>query len=61
MPSCNLTGQWQPWRNRVTAYHYPDNYTPDFPSILVPNVDNVRTEFLVSLAAGQGKVRGMGY
>ena len=54
---CFLTGVWQPWRSRVTAYLYPENSTPDFPSILVPNVDNVRTEFLLSLAAGRGKVR----
>jgi len=48
-------GQWVHWNNRVTEYLYPPDATPEYASILVPNVDNVRTDFLIATIARQEK------
>lgn len=48
-------GTWQHWNNRVEEYIYPDDSIPEYSSILVPNVDNVRTAFLIHLIAKQEK------
>ncbi|KAI3387946.1 hypothetical protein SNEBB_000651 [Seison nebaliae] len=48
-------GQWHHWNTKVQEYHYPTDHIPEFSSILVPNVDNVRTTFLVSSLAKRGK------
>ena len=50
------TGYWQHWEKNVMEYKYPDTGNPDYTSILVPNVDNVRMDFLISIVAQQGKV-----
>jgi dynein heavy chain len=49
------TGQWQHWGNRVPEYNYPKDSIPEYSSILVPNVDNVRTDFLIDTIAKQEK------
>lgn len=36
-------------------YVYPKDTVPDYLSILVPNVDNCRTEFLIEMIARQSK------
>lgn len=36
-------------------YHYPKEVTPDYGTILVPNVDNVRTDFLIDTISKQGE------
>lgn len=41
----------------MDEYIYPSDSTPEYRSILVPNVDNVRTDFLIQTIAKQGKVR----
>ena len=51
----NATGQWENWSKRVDLYDYPKDSVPDFNSILVPNVDNVRTDFLMHLIMKQSK------
>lgn len=49
------SGEWQHWRSRVQEYTYPPNEVPEYASILVPNVDNVRTTFLIDTIAKQNK------
>jgi dynein heavy chain len=48
-------GEWRHWKERLPEYSYPRNVTPDFSSIIVPTVDNVRSEFMMDLVAKQAK------
>ncbi|XP_030407468.1 dynein heavy chain 5, axonemal-like isoform X1 [Gopherus evgoodei] len=48
-------GQWEHWSKRVPKYVYPKDSVPEYTSILVPNVDNVRTDFLMDTIMKQGK------
>ena len=40
-------GKWMHWSQRVPSYDYPSDTTPEYLSILVPNVDNIRMDFLM--------------
>lgn len=40
---------------QVPEYVYPKDQVPDYSSILVPNVDNVRTDFLMQTIVKQRK------
>ncbi|NXL61516.1 DYH5 protein, partial [Chordeiles acutipennis] len=48
-------GKWMHWNTCVEEYIYPSSSTPEYGSILVPNVDNVRMNFLIETIAKQGK------
>ena len=52
-----VAGDWEHWNVRVEEYIYPNDSVPDFSSILVPNVDKVRSNFLIDCIAKQHKVR----
>jgi len=49
------TGEWIHWSKRVAKYDYPTDSVVPFRSILVPNVDNVRTDYLLNCIAKQRK------
>ncbi|KAM6989324.1 dynein axonemal heavy chain 8-like [Tautogolabrus adspersus] len=51
----NRNGEWCHWNNHVGEYVYPTDHVPDYSSILVPNVDNTRTSFLLETIAKQRK------
>ncbi|XP_033111994.1 dynein heavy chain 5, axonemal-like [Anneissia japonica] len=51
----NDQGKWEHWSSRVPQYIYPSDSTPEYSSILVPNVDNIRTDFLINTIAKQEK------
>ncbi|CAF0752391.1 unnamed protein product [Didymodactylos carnosus] len=48
-------GKWVHWSTLVPEYIYPTDTIPEYSSILVPNVDNVRTDFLIHIIAKQEK------
>ncbi|KAJ7340954.1 hypothetical protein JRQ81_004241, partial [Phrynocephalus forsythii] len=48
-------GDWDHWNKKVQEYVYPTDSIPEYASILVPNVDNVRTQFLIDTIAKQHK------
>uniref|UniRef100_A0A672LPL1 Dynein, axonemal, heavy chain 5 like n=1 Tax=Sinocyclocheilus grahami TaxID=75366 RepID=A0A672LPL1_SINGR len=50
----SATGEWDLCL-KVPEYHYPKDSVPDYASILVPNVDNIRTDFLMQTIMKQGK------
>lgn len=43
-----VKGTWAHWNTKVEDYHYPTDHTPEYGDILVPMVDNVRTDFLIN-------------
>eukprot|EP00117_Sycon_ciliatum_P048716 scpid847/ scgid34643/ Dynein heavy chain 5, axonemal; Axonemal beta dynein heavy chain 5; Ciliary dynein heavy chain 5 len=49
----NETGEWQHWMDRVPEYNYPHDEVPEYSSILVPNVDNVRTDYIIQCISKQ--------
>ncbi|XP_026320150.1 dynein heavy chain 8, axonemal [Hyposmocoma kahamanoa] len=51
----NPAGQWQHWAEIVEEYIYPTDSVPEYASILVPNIDNVCTGFLIDTIAKQNK------
>jgi dynein heavy chain len=46
-------GSWEPWKNLVSVFVYPETSTPEYSSILVPIIDNARIEYLINTIANQ--------
>ncbi|XP_063079703.1 dynein axonemal heavy chain 8-like isoform X2 [Engraulis encrasicolus] len=51
----NQNGEWDHWSKYVVEYIYPTDSIPNYSSILVPNVDNTRTNYLIETIAKQHK------
>ncbi|XP_018316536.1 dynein heavy chain 8, axonemal [Mycetomoellerius zeteki] len=48
-------GKWVHWNKRVPEFEYPSDHILEYYTILVPNVDNTRTLYLIDIIARQGK------
>ncbi|CAD1473088.1 unnamed protein product [Heterotrigona itama] len=48
-------GQWMHWSEKVPEFIYPPDEVLKYYTILVPNIDNTRTLFLIDIIARQGK------
>ncbi|KAK2720694.1 hypothetical protein QYM36_004548, partial [Artemia franciscana] len=48
-------GAWRHWEVLVEPFQYPECAVPDLGTMLVPNVDCVRTNYLLHTVAKQGK------
>lgn len=48
-------GEWLHWSQRVPVFEYPSDSVLEYHNILVPNVDNTRTLFLIDIIAKQEK------
>ena len=51
----NDAGKWVHWTTKVLKYDYATDSVPIYTDILVPNVDNVRTDFLINTISKQKK------
>jgi len=49
--------RWCPWAKEIKDCALPENYLNELFSFMVPNVDNIRTTFLIDLVAKQVKNR----
>lgn len=49
------TGEWRHWASQVEEFIYPDDRIIEYASILVPNIDNIRTAYLIRIVADQRK------
>lgn len=49
------SGQWLHWRERIPAWSYPAGVErPKFAQLVIPTLDSVRYEHLLSLVHSQG-------
>jgi dynein heavy chain len=51
----NEAGNWQHWKEMVPTWIYPADTTPEYSSIIIPMVDNIRTQFLMETVGRQGR------
>lgn len=55
------SGQWQHWRERIPAWQYPASVArPKFTQLVIPTLDSVRYERLLSLVHSVGKASLVG-
>ena len=48
-------GAWRHWQELVEEFVYPHDSVPTYASILVPNVDNIRTDYLIHTISKQDR------
>lgn len=48
-------GEWAHWSTQIEEFIYPSDSVPEYASILVPNVDNTRTAFMINTISKQKK------
>lgn len=51
----SANGDWLHWSEMVLEFVYPSDQVLPYYEILVPNIDNTRTQFLIDTIAKQGK------
>ncbi len=49
------SGQWQHWKSRVVGWQYPTDREPKFAELLIPTLDSLRYESMLSMLVPQGK------
>ncbi|CAL1284372.1 unnamed protein product, partial [Larinioides sclopetarius] len=52
--SVDSSGEWKHWKYLVPEFVYSPSNGTEYISILVPNIDNVRIDFLINTIAKQG-------
>jgi dynein heavy chain len=48
-------GEWQHWKTRVQEWQYPTDKEPKFAELLIPTLDSLRYESMLSMLVPQGK------
>ena len=52
---CDQTGAWQHWNTKVEPWLYPTDREPKFAELLIPTLDSLRYESMLSMLVPVGK------
>ncbi|GIX93172.1 dynein heavy chain 5, axonemal [Caerostris extrusa] len=56
-----IHSEWKHWKSLVPDFIYNPSNGTEYISVLVPNIDNVRTDFLIHTVAKQGDLMRLFY